>query len=115
MFPDFWGAWQPTITLAKATGNHPEFLSGALLVGGILGYLGAKYHWTWGRRLTSLIRFVCWGLMVVVFMSMDPIATPGVACYSAFAIGELMSYVNHVIGLDENEPPLPYQRRVTDA
>ena len=115
LFPDFWGAWEPTRSLSAATYGHPWVLSALLFVNGVLGYVAAKFKWRWGRTGPSLIRFVCWGFMVKVFLFMEPIATPGVACYSAFALAELMSYVNHVVGIDYNAPPLLYRRRKTDV
>jgi hypothetical protein len=116
LFPDFWGAWAPTVALAEQTGGHPEILSIALFVNGVIGYAAGKFQWNMrARAVPSLIRFMCWAFMAKVFIFMEPIATPGVACYSAFALAELMAYVNHVVGFDYSIPPLNYQRRKTDV
>lgn len=99
LFPGFWYNWPVTASIAAKTFGHPVLLSYTLLTVGSLGYLAKREDWQFLRTLTSLIAFICWGFLTIGFALLEPMFSPAVACYSAFAIAELMGYVNHVSGI----------------
>jgi hypothetical protein len=110
-FPHFWNDWPITAELARRCYGHPEVLSWALLLSGALGYLAKLREWTAVRTACSLVGFCSWSMLTLVFLSVDPIFSPGVACYSAMAIAKLIAYVNHSAGIDR----LPKRgRRIDD-
>jgi hypothetical protein len=99
LLPDFWHDWPVTAELSRRTYGHPYLLSWILLASGSVGYML--------RTILTIAAFCCWGVLTLVFLSVEPVFSPGVACYSAFAIAKLMAYVNHVTGIDR----LPLERR----
>lgn len=101
--PGFWGAWPVTAQLAERTGGYPELLSWTLLVSGVLSYVSRRYYWTTVRSIAALAAFACWCTLTLVFLTVDPIFSPGVAIYSAAALFKLMSYVNFQIGIDQHK------------
>lgn len=101
IFPDFWGAWPVTHRLTVLTGGHPSLISWTLLISGITSYVSRHYRWTYLRSTSVLAAFSCWSTLTLVFITVEPIFSPGVAMYSAAAIAKLMSYVNFQIGIDQ--------------
>lgn len=114
LFPNFWYGWPVTQQLSRMTGGHPGLLSWALLVAGLLSYAAKRFQWPNTRTASSLVAFVCWSMLTVAFGVVKPIFSPAVACYSLFAIAMLLSYVNHVIRIDEHVLPVPNAGRPGD-
>ena len=100
IFHDFWAAWPVTENLTERTYGHPYVLSYALLFSGLLGYWCRIRDWQSIRAICSITMFVSWGILTVTFLSIEPVFSPGVACYSSFMIGTLISYVSFQIGLE---------------
>lgn len=107
VFPGFWYGWPVTQQLTRMTAGHPTLISWALLVAGLLSYVCKRHNWANIRKVSSLIAFVAWSMLTVAFGVVKPIFSPAVACYSLFAIAMLLSYVNHVIRIDEHMLPVP--------
>jgi hypothetical protein len=104
-FPNFWYGWPVTHQLARMTVGHPTLISWTVLATGILCYACKRMHWPNVRISSSLVAFVCWCMLTTAFIVVRPIFSPGFACYSLFAILKLLSYVNHVIRIDEHVVP----------
>lgn len=100
IFHEFWNAWPVTAALTHRTYGHPSALSYILLISGVLGYWSKVRNWQSVRTICFIAMFVCWGILTVTFLSLKPIFAPGVACYSAFAIATLISYVSYQVGLE---------------
>lgn len=101
MFPGFWQGWTVTAELNRWTGNNPWLLSVSLLIAGIGSYVSRHYRIDWLRSACALLAFSSWMMLVIIFLSVDPIFTPGVACYSLFAFAKAISYISFVINLDQ--------------
>lgn len=100
IFPGFWNDWPITAELARRCYGHPELLSWTLLLSGSIGYFAKLQGWRFVRGITSLAAFFCWSTLTLVFLAVEPIFSPGVACYSFLAIAKLIAYVNHSAGID---------------
>ncbi len=100
IFHDFWEAWPVTAQVTAFTGGHPNILAYGLLLSSLFGYLGKLRHINWMRTVAFLGAFACWATLTVVFLTVKPVFSPGVACYSAFALAKLLAYVNFQIGID---------------
>jgi hypothetical protein len=74
-------------------------ISYTLLVGGIVGYFAKTRAWYRLRSVCLLSQFACWCVLTLVFLSVRPVFSPGVACYSAFALATLLAYVNFKMDL----------------
>ena len=100
LFDDFWHAWTVTQRFAELTYGHPSVMSYALLLAGLIGLLGTLRKWRKVRALSSAAAFICWAVLTVAFLTNVPIASPGVACYSAFSMIELITFVGSYIDID---------------
>lgn len=107
LFPNFWYGWPVTQQLSRMTVGHPTLISWALAISGVVSYACTRYHWPRLRVVCSLFAFVCWSMLTTAFAVVKPIFSPAVACYSLFAIAMLLSYVNHVIRIEEHILPVP--------
>lgn len=105
LFPNFWYGWPVTQQLARMTGGFPSIISWVLLLCGLISYAAKRAGWARIRVGCSLLAFVCWCMLTTVFAVMKPIFSPAAACYSLFAVAELLAYVNHVIRIDEHVLP----------
>ena len=111
MFNEFWLGWQVTSELAAQTYGNPRIISFALLLSGVMGYVSMFWEWKIVRAFCDLLGFASWCTLTLVFLLVDPVFSPGVACYSAFAMAKLISYVTFQIGLD----PADLYGRAPDA
>lgn len=93
-FNDFWADWPVTHQITVQTWGYPMVISYTLLIGGMLGYLSKVKNWNALRSLCLLSQFACWCVLTLVFLDVEPVFSPGVACYSAFALATLLAYVN---------------------
>lgn len=107
IFPHFWYSWPVTHAVDMQTFGHPEAISWTLLITGIAGYIGKRLQWRAIRTLSSLFGFLSWCVLTVAFLSVRPIFSPAVACYSAFAIAKLVAYLNSGLGLDKVSITMP--------
>lgn len=115
---DFWNAWTVTQRFYALTYGHPGAISVVLVMAGLFGFLGMRRNWLRLRVFTSLLAFLAWSLLAVAFLTNVPIATPGVACYTAFAFVELLTFVRNLIDLDsfaEDINALPPTAALKDA
>lgn len=110
LFPRFWGDWPVTAELSKWTGGQPSVVSWTLLLAGLGSYLARRRNWHALRAVCALLAFSNWAMLSLIFLSVDPIFSPGAACYSAFAIAKLISYVNFVIRVDQERDDLESAR-----
>lgn len=104
VFDDFWMKWPVAKILEFRMWGYPETLGWCLLVSGILGYFGKVYGLTWLRTMCFLTMFACWGVLTLAFYTLEPMFSPGVACYSALAISTLISYISFQVGLEKVNP-----------
>jgi hypothetical protein len=110
LMPQFWYGWPIAHQLDLMTGGFPMGISWALLTSGLGEYLCKKYKYKKLLTLFSLLGFVCWCLLTTAFLFVRPVFSPAIACYSAFAISKLASYVNHSIGIEDVKLPNPEYR-----
>lgn len=92
MFPDFWTMWPTTQAVTLRAFGHPEILSWTLLVTGVVGYSSwhSEIHWRRLRKFCAFAAFVCWTFLAIVFGTLDPPFTIGVATYSLFAFATII-------------------------
>ncbi len=100
LFNDFWKDWPVTYQITVQTWGHPMIISYTLLIAGSLGYFSKLMSWNWLRAVCFLSEFSAWGVLTLVFLTVRPVFSPGVACYSAFAIATLLAYVNFKMDLE---------------
>ena len=110
IFSGFWGAWPVTQQLNSITHGNPWMLSVSLLLAGIGSYVSRYmmqrsnlWLWTSMRSASALLAFASWMILVLIFLSVEPIFTPGVVCYGLFAFGKAISYIGFVIQLDRRK------------
>lgn len=101
LFPGFWLAWPSTVVISHRMYNHPELISLTLLITGIVGYLGWNRKWFVARTSCTFVSFIVWGMLCLNFLTVAPVFSPGVACYSAFALSSLMAYIYVQMGIDK--------------
>lgn len=85
----------------------PLHLCYVLAISGAAGMLGLRNHSRWLRMQTSVIGFMCWGLLAVYDVIVPPLPLAQ-ACtiHSLFALAELSVYMRVLIGFDKRENQL---------
>lgn len=102
LLSDFWKDWPVTYQITDMTWGHPNMLSYALAGAGLLGYLSKMKGWHSLRSCCFLVEFASWGVLTLVFFTIQPPFSPGVACYSSFALATLLAYVNFRMDLEHS-------------
>lgn len=97
---EFWVDWPVTRQITALTWGYPNAISWALLLAGVLGYISKHRKWHRLRSICFLTEFASWGVLSLVFFTIHPPFSPGVACYSAFALATLLAYVNFRMDLE---------------